>query len=66
MGNGFAGEVPWVKQMVVKHHEAAAAKGVRIVPCCELRTDAACLPVWLRPPASAAPTANNDSPLLPT
>ena len=28
------GEVPWVKTIVDKYHEAAAAKGVRIVPCC--------------------------------
>ncbi|PSC71057.1 saccharopine dehydrogenase [Micractinium conductrix] len=30
----ITGEVPWVKTIVDKYHEAAAAKGVRIVPCC--------------------------------
>ena len=29
-----AGEVPWVKGIVAKYHEAAAAKKLRIVPCC--------------------------------
>ena len=29
-----AGEVPWVRRMVVKHHEAATAAGVKLVHCC--------------------------------
>jgi short subunit dehydrogenase-like uncharacterized protein len=27
-------QVPWVKQLLSAHHEEAAAKGVRIIPCC--------------------------------
>lgn len=30
----ITGETPWVKEMIAAHHEAAAAKGLRIVPCC--------------------------------
>ena len=29
-----AGEIPWVKTVVDTHHEEAARKGLRIVPCC--------------------------------
>ena len=28
------GETPWVKQVIAEHHEEAAQKGLRIVPCC--------------------------------
>ena len=30
----ITGENFWVKEMIEKHHEAAAAKGVRIIPSC--------------------------------
>ena len=30
----MAGEALWVKQMVEKHHETSAAKGVKIVHSC--------------------------------
>ena len=30
----ITGENFWVKEMIAKHHEAAAAKGVRIIPSC--------------------------------
>lgn len=30
----ITGEVDWVRKMVEKHHDAAAMKNVRIVPCC--------------------------------
>ncbi len=29
-----AGEFPWVRGIIERHHDAAAAKGLRIVPCC--------------------------------
>ena len=30
----ITGETPWVRDMIDAHHEAAAASGTRIVPCC--------------------------------
>lgn len=30
----ITGEVPWVRSLIDAHHEEAAAKGVRIIPCC--------------------------------
>lgn len=30
----ITGEIPWVKRLVKEYHEEAAAKNVRIVPCC--------------------------------
>src|SRR5947209_1478798 len=30
----ITGETPWVKDLIDRHHEKAAATGTRIVPCC--------------------------------
>ncbi len=30
----ITGETPWVKDLIDRHHEQAAATGTRIVPCC--------------------------------
>jgi short subunit dehydrogenase-like uncharacterized protein len=30
----ITGETPWVRDMIDRHHEQAAADGTRIVPCC--------------------------------
>jgi short subunit dehydrogenase-like uncharacterized protein len=30
----ITGETPWVREMIDRHHERAAAAGTRIVPCC--------------------------------
>jgi short subunit dehydrogenase-like uncharacterized protein len=30
----ITGETPWVREMIDRHHEQAAADGTRIVPCC--------------------------------
>ncbi|HTM19297.1 MAG TPA: saccharopine dehydrogenase NADP-binding domain-containing protein [Kofleriaceae bacterium] len=30
----ITGEVPWVEEQIARHHEAAAARGTRIVPFC--------------------------------
>jgi short subunit dehydrogenase-like uncharacterized protein len=30
----ITGETPWVREMIDRHHEQAAAQGTRIVPCC--------------------------------
>ncbi len=30
----ITGETPWVRAMIDRHHEQAAANGTRIVPCC--------------------------------
>lgn len=30
----LTGEVPWIRQMIDRHHEAARASGTRIVHCC--------------------------------
>lgn len=30
----ITGETPWVRDMIDRHHDAAVARGIRIVPCC--------------------------------
>jgi len=30
----ITGETPWVRDMIDRHHDAAQAKGARIIPCC--------------------------------
>jgi short subunit dehydrogenase-like uncharacterized protein len=43
----ITGEVPYVARLVEKHHAAAAAAGVRLVPCCGYDSVPSDLGAWL-------------------
>jgi short subunit dehydrogenase-like uncharacterized protein len=43
----ITGETPWVAGLIARHHEPAAARGVRIVPCCGFDSVPSDLGTWL-------------------
>ena len=47
MARPFAGEVQWVVKSLLPKHEEAAAKGVKLVPCCGTDSVPADISTWL-------------------
>jgi short subunit dehydrogenase-like uncharacterized protein len=43
----ITGETPWVRRLIDRHHERAAADGTRIVPCCGFDSVPSDLGAWL-------------------
>jgi short subunit dehydrogenase-like uncharacterized protein len=43
----ITGETPWVRRMIDRHHDRAAADGTRIVPCCGFDSVPSDLGAWL-------------------
>ena len=43
----ISGETPWIRQMIDRHHEAAATRGTRIVPGCGFDSVPSDLGAWL-------------------
>jgi short subunit dehydrogenase-like uncharacterized protein len=43
----LTGELPWIRRMIDAHHEAAAARGARIVHCCGFDSIPSDLGVWM-------------------
>ena len=43
----ITGETPWVRALISRHHDKAAAQGTRIIPCCGFDSVPSDLGAWL-------------------